>query len=220
MTKFDFGNGPVPAHRHKNPDGTEGGWVADTALVCGNAQVYGDAQVSGNAQVYGNALVRGDAQVYGNALVCGDALVCGNAQVSGNALVSGNAQVYGNARVSGNVQVYGDALVCGDVQVYGDARVSGNAQVSGDALVSGKAAVACGFIRYGWTAHREKNNTAILVYGCERHTVEEWKRNLTTIIARHVADKAERKQYAAIIKSLLALAATLPKVTALEGDGT
>ena len=30
---FDFqdGNGPVPAHRHINPDGTTGGWVADTA---------------------------------------------------------------------------------------------------------------------------------------------------------------------------------------------
>lgn len=25
---FNDGNGPVPAHRHKNPDGTEGGWVA------------------------------------------------------------------------------------------------------------------------------------------------------------------------------------------------
>jgi len=28
MTKFDFGAGPVPAHKHKNG----GGWVADTAV--------------------------------------------------------------------------------------------------------------------------------------------------------------------------------------------
>jgi hypothetical protein len=27
MTAFDFGNGPVPAHRHPNG----GGWVADTS---------------------------------------------------------------------------------------------------------------------------------------------------------------------------------------------
>lgn len=32
-TEFDFGDGPVPAHRHRNPDGSEGGWVADTAHV-------------------------------------------------------------------------------------------------------------------------------------------------------------------------------------------
>ena len=51
-TTFNFhdGNGPVPAHRHTNPDGSEGGWVANTARVYGNAWVYGNAQVSGNAQ--------------------------------------------------------------------------------------------------------------------------------------------------------------------------
>ena len=43
VTTFDFqdGIGPVPAHRHTNPDGTEGGWVANTARVSGNAWVYG-----------------------------------------------------------------------------------------------------------------------------------------------------------------------------------
>ena len=36
---FDFrdGQGPVPAHRHTHPDGSEGGWVANTAQVYGNA---------------------------------------------------------------------------------------------------------------------------------------------------------------------------------------
>ena len=73
MTTFDFGNGPVPAHRHKNPDGTEGGWVADTATVELTTYVGADAKVSGYAQVNGNARVYGDAQVYGDARVYGDA---------------------------------------------------------------------------------------------------------------------------------------------------
>ena len=44
---FDFedGNGPVPAHRHVNPDGLEGGWVAETATVERNARVSGTARV-------------------------------------------------------------------------------------------------------------------------------------------------------------------------------
>ena len=67
---FEDGNPfSVAAHRHANPDGTTGGWVAQTALVSGNAQVSGDAWVYGNARVYGNAWVYGNARVYGNALV-------------------------------------------------------------------------------------------------------------------------------------------------------
>jgi YdcK Beta solenoid repeat len=51
---FDFGdgNGLVPAKRYINPDGSMGGWIANTARVYGNAQVYGNARVSGNAWVY------------------------------------------------------------------------------------------------------------------------------------------------------------------------
>lgn len=62
---FDFGDGlgAVPAKRHINPDGTLGGWVANTAFVCDkavigfNAQVFGTAQVFCDAQVYDNAKV-------------------------------------------------------------------------------------------------------------------------------------------------------------------
>ncbi len=89
MTIFDFGSGPVPAHRHRNPDGTEGGWVADTATVSPTAYVGPNAQVFDNAHVFDNALVLGSAKISGCAWVFG------NAQVSGNARVHGNAHVLG-----------------------------------------------------------------------------------------------------------------------------
>ena len=56
---FDFGYcvGPVPAHRHRNPDGSVGGWCANTA------RVDASAWVSGKAQVFGEARVSGEAQV-------------------------------------------------------------------------------------------------------------------------------------------------------------
>lgn len=72
---FDFGWGQVPAKRHKNPDGSIGGWVAATAFVAltaflsPTAVVYGNARVSDNARVYGDAVVSGDARVSGNARV-------------------------------------------------------------------------------------------------------------------------------------------------------
>jgi len=37
----------VPAHRHRNPDGTEGGWVADTATVAAKAHIGRYARVYG-----------------------------------------------------------------------------------------------------------------------------------------------------------------------------
>ncbi|QKE37461.2 hypothetical protein [Ferrovum myxofaciens] len=109
LETFDFedGNGPVPAHRHKNPDGSAGGWVAETARV----SIL--ATVGPNAQVFGNAQVLDRAQVYGEAFVHGQACVFGNAQVYGDAHVFGNAQVYGKARVSGQTRVYGEAVVSG-----------------------------------------------------------------------------------------------------------
>ena len=62
---FDFGFGPVPAHKHPNG----GGWVADTAYVGPDARVFGNAVVGSNARIYGYA------RVYGNAWVCDDARV-------------------------------------------------------------------------------------------------------------------------------------------------
>ncbi len=52
MTTFDFGAGPVPAHKHPNG----GGWVADTATVSNTAYVGIDARVYGNAVVSGELI--------------------------------------------------------------------------------------------------------------------------------------------------------------------
>jgi UDP-3-O-[3-hydroxymyristoyl] glucosamine N-acyltransferase len=110
---FDFGNGPVPAHRHANG----GGWVADTASVDAGVHVGPEAQVYGKSHVYGEALVSGKAHVYGEALVSGKAMVSGEAQVYGK------SHVYGEALVSGKAHVYGEARVCGEALVCGEARV-------------------------------------------------------------------------------------------------
>ena len=64
--------------RHKNPDGTLGGWVGENALVFGNARVSDNARVFGNARVFDNARVSDHARVYGNTWVSGNARVFGN----------------------------------------------------------------------------------------------------------------------------------------------
>jgi hypothetical protein len=120
-TTFDFGdgNGPVPARRHLNPDGSEGGWVADTATVEPTAylgpasSVFGHARVCGHARVYGDASVFGHAELFADAQVYGHAWVYGHAKVSGTARVYGRASVSDSAKVSGDAEVGGPAIVCG-----------------------------------------------------------------------------------------------------------
>lgn len=58
---YDFGSGPVPAHKHPNG----GGWVADSAHVDDSAYLGPDALVYGDARVYGETLVCGDARMAG-----------------------------------------------------------------------------------------------------------------------------------------------------------
>lgn len=52
-TVFDFGdgNGPVPAHRHINPDGSLGGWIADTSSVDDDVFVHQTATVYGLSRI-------------------------------------------------------------------------------------------------------------------------------------------------------------------------
>jgi hypothetical protein len=67
----DFGHGAVLARRHRNPDRTLGGWVADTAHADADAFVAEEASVFGNARVFGPCLVLGRARVMDFARVSG-----------------------------------------------------------------------------------------------------------------------------------------------------
>lgn len=69
--KFDFedGLGPVPTHRYQNPDGSTGGWVADSAFVAKTVFLGPNAKIFGKARVYGNVWVDGNAEVFGKVTV-------------------------------------------------------------------------------------------------------------------------------------------------------
>lgn len=134
QTTYDFedGKGPVPAHRHKNPDGSTGGWVAnsatvaETAYVGPDALVYGEAKVSNEAKVgdfarvYDFAQVYGNAQIGGNARVCDDTSICGWAKVNGRSRIQGQSSVSGAAYVNGYARLYNEHLHTGTY--YGSAE--------------------------------------------------------------------------------------------------
>jgi NDP-sugar pyrophosphorylase family protein len=93
-------------HRHRNSDGTTGGWIENSAYV------EETAYIGPNAIVYDYAWVTEDACISENAQVCE------------------NAWIYGRAWISGNAYIYENARVFGDAQVRENARISGNTRAS------------------------------------------------------------------------------------------
>ncbi len=119
----------VAAHRHINPDGSLGGWIANSANVEGTVTIGPKATVFGLASVEGRAMVTG----YGE--VCDNAKVSELAQIKGRSRVSEAAHVFGRAIIDGE-----DTSIGGKAQVYGRAKIK-NAWVKGMACIFGAAEV-------------------------------------------------------------------------------
>ena len=162
---FDFGDGPVPAHRHVNGEG----WVADTA------EVSKMAQVSENARVYDRAIVRHGAAVLGSAKVYGQALIADQATVYEDAQVFGKARICYSSIIGGHAQVYDQAYVadhaniCDKIKVAGEARISGDVHLYGDFTVH-RTPIAIDGTR--WKILLVGNHIRI---GCQQHTIAEWQ---------------------------------------------
>lgn len=102
MSTFDFddGNGPVAAHRHVNPDGSIGGWVADSAVVGNGVYIGPDARVSGISVILGEVQLSGRARVEGHgAWLCDRIKLTGSAIVRGHVMLGGDTFIGGTARI-------------------------------------------------------------------------------------------------------------------------
>lgn len=136
----------LPHHNVKAGD--LGGWVESTrnlideAWVADEAIVYGNALLSGWSRAFERAWVYEQAQVQGNAQVFGDAQVFGRAWIYCGAWVYERAQVFGDAQVYANAQVYGDALVCGHAVVRDRAKVRGAVTIPGTEFLTNGADIS------------------------------------------------------------------------------
>lgn len=121
--KFDFQDkrnpGPVPAHRHINPNGSIGGWVADTAYVAPTVRVSLNARIFGYARVCDNAQILGSAKVYDHAQVLDNAILCDNTQIYSHAIIYNNAHITKNTKVCGYSSMENGILVYRYARVYG-----------------------------------------------------------------------------------------------------
>lgn len=100
-------------------------WIADTAIVCGDAYVCGNAVVNERAIVKGSAIVEGDAHVSDYTVIqdsarITDATIRGFANIGDNSIVCKHAVVKGEIIVAGHSWIGTTTLNGG---IYADAEI-------------------------------------------------------------------------------------------------
>ena len=191
-TTFDFGNGSVPAHRHQNPDGTLGGWVADSATVATTAWVGVDARVDVRARVGANARVGAGARVDEDARVGEYTWVGVGARVGAGARVGEDAGVGTGARVGEYARVGTGARV-------GDWGI-----VNGDDILTGHLG------GHYWTIYRTGEGWHIQ-YGREVRPLAWWrKRDLQALSMRH-GHPADHSRFTAAVLGFAEILAATPR---------
>ncbi len=104
--KHKFFNGvEVYAMQHTNPDGTQGGWIAETAQVAKTSYIAPAAEVFEFAQVLGETALLGSASASGFAIIKDNAVLDDESHVTDNALIEGTALIAGTTHLGGRSHV-------------------------------------------------------------------------------------------------------------------
>lgn len=109
-------------------------WIADDAVVCDNARVYGSAWIGNKSHISGQAVISGDAHVGGNAAVLENAHVT-SGSVADHAVVRGNAEIKKDKRTRKSPRITGSALVYGTV--VGNVIVAGGSVIGAEEKLEG-----------------------------------------------------------------------------------
>ena len=104
--KHTFYDGTVSyAYQHTNPDGSIGGWVAETAVVEETCYIHSKAEVTEYAQVLDNAelhdisiasgfsVVKDEAKLLDWCCATDNAMICGTASICGGTIIGGKSHV-------------------------------------------------------------------------------------------------------------------------------
>ena len=151
---YDFGYGPVAAHHHTNLDGSEGGWVADSANVSADTFVEKTARVVGGTieggTIYGGTIYGGrivDGTIEGGTIYGGT--------IKGGRIVDGTiygGTIYGGTIYGGTIEggtIYGGTIYGGTI--YGGTIYGGT--IKGGTIKGGtiKGGTIYGGMIYGGT---------------------------------------------------------------------
>jgi NDP-sugar pyrophosphorylase family protein len=119
--------------------GELGGWVQseDNLQTTGNAWIADEAVVKGNARVKNHAYVGGNAIVQSNAIIMNSGFVSGNALVKNHAVIKEQAEVIDNAVIQDNAIMEGTSQAGENCTIKDDAQLLVHANVSGHCIISG-----------------------------------------------------------------------------------
>lgn len=166
-------------------------WVADDAMIFGDARVTEDACVLGNARLIGRAKAMGSALVMGRSLVDDEATVCGNSIVSGLARAVGRSTVCGKAYVGGYAKISGYAVISSDAHIEGVANITdGTITSTHDFVTFGPLGSRNDFVTFNFV-------TRTAATGCFSGDINVFRYRVMT---KHASGSLYRAQYLAAIR--------------------
>ena len=160
---FRDGNGPQPTRRHTNPDGSLGGWVAESATVEPGVQLHQDARV------YGRARIESGAEVDGPAHISEQACVTGSGYMSGFSVIQGDARLEGT--------MFGYTVLAGDSFVAKRVKVMPLARIMSSGLIEDTSQYFHGWggmFPGPWTVYRGKDSSVWLTVNFDAQPLEDW----------------------------------------------
>ena len=168
-----YGGKQADWKRHKNTDGSKGGWVSKCSEVSKCSYICELSVVKNNSRVYNS---RVSNSIVDNSRVSSSSVssssVYDSSRVSSSSVY--DSRVYDSSRVSNNSRVY-NSIVDNSSIVDNNSRVS-NSSVY-DSIVENVQLVSITGTQHGvhW---RDGEHIAI---GCEVHTLEHWLENYAEI---------------------------------------
>ena len=169
-TTHTFSDGITrPAHRHRNPDDTEGGWVADSATVPASCYVASTAEI-------GNDCTLGYDCTLGNGCKLGDCCTLGNYCTLYDCCTLGNYCTLGYGCTLGDDCKLGNYCALGD-----DCKL-------GNYCTWEESPPQMQIGRWLGVLH----NPGTVAIGCQVHTIDEWEEREGELIEEFGATDYER----------------------------
>lgn len=132
MQYRDFGNGPVLAYRHINPDGSIGGWVQEGCRIGGGVYIGPECSVIVGAVLAGNVQLHDHACIYGpDTILEGDIVIRDFCVVGAEVEIRGSVDLRGDIEVAEGVHIDGPTSMTGSMSIHGRVHL-GHGSVASD----------------------------------------------------------------------------------------
>lgn len=188
---YDFGNGPIPAHRHTDSD--IGGWIANTATIGAGVFIAPTATVDTGAIIGAGVWIAPAVTIGAGAMIgagatidaettIAEAIVDAGAWIGRNVQIKAGVQIGAGATIGTEATIDTGATISAGVKIGKNATIGAGAKIDTEATIDTEAKIGVGVTidTKAWIGAEAEILTArhaltIRPIGPKGHTVTIWR---------------------------------------------